>query len=131
MISPAPEAKCAKSVFQIQSPICGVDFSNNMSITQVRVNERKNNLTLPLKLLNHQLPLAWSDHEFPCKISPKTFAPKMFVPHSNLFYEKRSLILWGEETLLIFKSFTISKSSFLTFSIHTMSFQAKLPSHCF
>ena len=41
MKSPTPEAKCAKGVFQIQSPISVVDFSN-MSITQVRVNERKN-----------------------------------------------------------------------------------------
>ena len=42
MKSPTPEVKCAKGVFQIQSPICGVNFSNNISITQVRVNERKN-----------------------------------------------------------------------------------------
>ena len=42
MKSPIPEAKCAKGVFQIQSPICGVKFSNNISITQFRVNERKN-----------------------------------------------------------------------------------------
>ena len=40
--SPTQEAKCAKSVFQIQSPICGVKFSNNKSVTQVRVNEMKN-----------------------------------------------------------------------------------------
>ena len=42
MKSPTPEAKCAKGVFQIQSPICGVNFSNNISITQVKVNEREN-----------------------------------------------------------------------------------------
>ena len=42
MKSPTPEAKCAKGVFQIQSPICGVNFSNNISITQARVNKRKN-----------------------------------------------------------------------------------------
>ena len=42
MKSPTPEAKCAEGVFQIQSPICGVNFSNNISITQVRVNESKN-----------------------------------------------------------------------------------------
>ena len=53
MKSPTPEAKCAKGVFQIQSPICGVNFSNNISITQVSVNERKTNLTRPLKPLNH------------------------------------------------------------------------------
>ena len=39
--------------FKAQSPICGVNFSNNTSITKVRVNERKTNLTRPLKPLNH------------------------------------------------------------------------------
>ena len=39
--SPTREAKFAKDIFQIQSPICGVNFSNNISITQVRLNERK------------------------------------------------------------------------------------------
>ena len=53
MKSPAPEAKFANVVFQIQSPICGVNFSNNITITQVRVNERKTNLTRPLKPPNH------------------------------------------------------------------------------
>ena len=42
MKPPTPEAKCAKGVFQIQSPIGGVSFPNNISITQVKVNERKN-----------------------------------------------------------------------------------------
>ena len=37
-----PEAKYAKGVFQIQSPLCGVNFSNNISITRVRNNERRN-----------------------------------------------------------------------------------------
>ena len=40
--TPNPEAKCAKVVFQIKSPICGVNFSNNISIALVKVNERKN-----------------------------------------------------------------------------------------
>ena len=42
MKSPTPEAKCAKGVFQIQSSICGVNFSNDISTIQVRVNEREN-----------------------------------------------------------------------------------------
>ena len=42
MKSPFLENKCAKGVFQIQSPISGVNFLSNISITQVRVNERKN-----------------------------------------------------------------------------------------
>ena len=38
----------------------------------------------------------------------------------------------GEETLcFIFKSFPISKSSSQTFVVQTMTFQAKLPGHCF
>ena len=37
----------------------------------------------------------------------------------------------GEETLCItFISFPTSKSSFLTFVVQIMTFQAKLPSHC-
>ena len=42
MKSPTPETKGAKGVFQIQSTICGVTFSINISITQVRVTEEKN-----------------------------------------------------------------------------------------
>ena len=38
----------AEDVFQIQSPICGANFSNNISIAQVRVNERKPNLTFEI-----------------------------------------------------------------------------------
>ena len=57
MKSPTPEAQCAKGVFQIQSPIqspiCGVYFSNNISIPQVRVNKGKLNLIQPLKPFNH------------------------------------------------------------------------------
>ena len=37
MKSPTPEAKCAKGVFQIQSPTRGVNVSNNISITQASV----------------------------------------------------------------------------------------------
>ena len=44
MKSLTPEAKCAEGVFQIQSPICSVNFSNNRSTTQVRFNERKTEL---------------------------------------------------------------------------------------
>ena len=42
MKSPTPQAECAKAVFQIQSPICSANLSNNISITQVKVNDRKN-----------------------------------------------------------------------------------------
>ena len=35
MESPAPEALCAKGAFQIQPPISGVNFSNNISIPHI------------------------------------------------------------------------------------------------
>ena len=37
----SPERQCAKSDFQIQPSISGVDLSNNMTIPQVRVNMRE------------------------------------------------------------------------------------------
>ena len=50
---PTSEAWCVEGVFQIQSPVCGVNFLNNILLTQVRISENKLNLTLPLKPLNH------------------------------------------------------------------------------
>ena len=41
MKSPTPEAQCAEGVFQMQSSICDVYFSNNISILQVRINKRE------------------------------------------------------------------------------------------
>ena len=35
------EKYCAKDVFQIQTPISSVNFSNNISIPQVRINIRE------------------------------------------------------------------------------------------
>ena len=75
MKSPTPEAQCAEGVFQIQSIICGVNFSNNISITQVRVNERKTNWTGPLKPLNYLLP---SFHDL--IISPHVKRPPKNLP---------------------------------------------------
>ena len=34
------EAQCAESLFQIQSPICGVNFSNVVSIPKIKINKR-------------------------------------------------------------------------------------------
>ena len=45
MKPPTPEEQCTEGVFQIQSLICGVSFTNNISITQAKVNVRKINLT--------------------------------------------------------------------------------------
>ena len=42
MKSQSPEKKCAECAAQIQFPICDANFSNNISITQVRVNDREN-----------------------------------------------------------------------------------------
>ena len=36
MKSPTPEAQCAEGFFQIQPPIYNVNFSNNISISQVK-----------------------------------------------------------------------------------------------
>ena len=44
MKSPNPETQCPKDIFQIQSPICSVYFSNNLSIPQIRVNKRETEL---------------------------------------------------------------------------------------
>ena len=46
MKCPTLEAHYAEDIFQIQSPICGVYFSNNMWIPQVRVNKRETELDL-------------------------------------------------------------------------------------
>ena len=37
MKSPTLEGSCVDCVFQIQSPICGVNFSNNILIPQIRL----------------------------------------------------------------------------------------------
>ena len=50
---PTPETECAEGVFQIQAHICGIKFSSNISINEVRVNEKKTNLNQRLKPLNH------------------------------------------------------------------------------
>ena len=41
MKSSPEETQCAKGVFQIQPPISGANFSNNISTPQVRVNMRE------------------------------------------------------------------------------------------
>ena len=52
MKSITPEAKRPKGVFQIPYPICGVTFSNNISIISGSMRG-KNNLTRPLKALKN------------------------------------------------------------------------------
>ena len=45
MKSPSPEAYYAEGVFQIQATICVVNFSNIISIPEVRVNKRETELS--------------------------------------------------------------------------------------
>ena len=81
------EARC----FQIQSPICYVKFSNNVSVRWVRVNERKTNLNRPLKSYNHHLPslldLIISPH---VQHLPINLPKKVFSPMRSFFAKKRS-----------------------------------------
>ena len=93
MKSSIPEAKFAKGVFQIQSPISVVNFSNNISKTQIRVNEWKKYLYSTFRTLqpltsNH----ASSDHKSRCKTTYQKFAQIILVPHAKLFYYKGSTI---------------------------------------
>ena len=89
-----PEVQRAEGVFQSQSHICGVNFSNNISIIQVRVNERKTNLTKPLKVLNHSLlPL----HDLvisPYVKHPPLNLPQNFVPPCQAFLRKKFPHTW-------------------------------------
>ena len=55
MKSPILEAQCAEDGFQIQSPICGANFSNIISITEVSVSERKTEVDFIFNLLNINL----------------------------------------------------------------------------
>ena len=50
MNSPTPEAQCVKDIFQIQSPICGIHFSNNKSILQIRINCKETELDSTLDI---------------------------------------------------------------------------------
>ena len=81
------QARC----FQIQSPICYVKFSNNVSVRRIRVNDRKTNLNRPLKSYNHHLPslldLIISPH---VQHPPINFPKKVFSPMRSFFALKRS-----------------------------------------
>ena len=127
MKSPTSEAKFVEGAFQIQSPILGVNFSNNMYLWN---------------LLTTDFPLAWSDHYTQCKTLPSHPSPpkkkkkdltKKVYPTMKIFMKKvLPYFVGGEDTLcFIFKSFPISISSSLTFVVQAMPFQAKLLSYCF
>ena len=88
----------------------GVNFSNNISITQVRINERNTDLTRPLQPPNHELPplhgLIISPHvNYSAVKLPKNIWNLM----QSFFLEKVPSNFWGKETLcFIFISFPIS-----------------------
>ena len=99
-----PEAKCAKGVFQIQSPIFGVNF-----------------------------PFICSDHYSSYKTYPKNLPEKVCSPMQSFLMKKvPPYFVGGEDTLcFIFKSFPTSNSSYLTLVVENITFQETLPSHCF
>ena len=79
MNSPTPEAQCVKDVFQIQSPVCDVYFSNNILIPQTRVNNRaatwfdlRHLLTINLKDKSLHYSKGWLGFIFSC-VSQGTF----------------------------------------------------------
>ena len=113
MKSQTLKAQCAEGVFQIQSTICGVNFSNTISITQIRVNERKTNLTRPLKppLTINFSPCIFSSL-VPCKTTPHKFAQKVCSPCKCFLRKKLLYTLQGQKQTLcfIFTYFPISKS---------------------
>ena len=82
MKSPTTEAQCA-CIFKIQSPICGANFSNNISITQLRVNERRTNLTGPNFPLMHNLIISLHVKH------PPQICPRKFVPSCKAFFTKK------------------------------------------
>ena len=51
MKSPTPKAQCLGGIVKIQPPTCDVNFSNNISIPQVRVNKRETELDSIFKIL--------------------------------------------------------------------------------
>ena len=89
--NPQPKRHSIQDVFQIQSPICGVNVSNNMSITHVKVSERKTDLNFETSL-----PLSSSSYDLiicPHLKYPPINLLRKFVSHAKLLYGKSSPIL--------------------------------------
>ena len=95
----------------------------------------KLNLTRPLKALNHYLPPLHDNIISPLVKHPSINLPKKSLfSHAKLFYEKSSPILCREERkhYALFSCLSsFLKMLSLTFVVKTMTFRAKLPSHCF
>ena len=106
-----PQRHSVQKMFSVPYfSIRGVNFSNNISITQVRINERNTNLTRPLQPPNHELsPL----HDLMISPHVKHSAIKLLKNICSLmqsfFLEKVPSNFWGVETLcVIFISFPIA-----------------------
>ena len=96
--NPQPQSQCAEGVFQIQFIICDANFSNNISITQVRVNDRKTSLSRPLKRLKHYFsPLYYliiNPYVKHPPAHPHKFVQKSIFLHAKLLYEKGDTMLY-------------------------------------
>ena len=68
----------SEPVFQIQFPICGVNFSNNILMTQVRVNERETELGWTFEAIIPQV-----------NYLPINFPRKFCSPLAKLFLRKK------------------------------------------
>ena len=95
-ILPAPEELCAKGVFQIQPPISGVNFSNNMSAPPYNMTETLeplNLLTINLKDESFLNSLELSGVNLQVDIPPssgKNFRFTVFTLLKNAFCETPS-----------------------------------------
>ena len=107
-----------------------------ISITQVRANERKTNLTRPLKLLTITFPtcMIWSLVPHVKHPPPQKFRQKDLFPRAKLFFTKKvtPYFVGEEETLcFILTSFSIPKSFIPNFCGINYDLSSKIPSHCF
>ena len=80
--------------------------------------------------INFPLCMIWS--LVLCKTSHRKNCPKFLPPCKTLFWKRFPHTLQGGrgDTMSYLQTFPISKISSLTSVVHTMTFQAKLPTHC-
>ena len=84
-----PEHSVQNVFFKFSLLFFGVNFSNNISINQVRVNERKTNVIGLWNLLTINFSLAWSGNCSPCKIfSPISLTKTVCFPMQSFFAKK-------------------------------------------
>ena len=130
-----------KAFFEFSALFVVLTFSNDMSVTQVRINEKKTYLTRPLKRLNHYLPppLPPTTPLHDLIISPNVKRLPINFPTNacslmqSFFAKKVSPDLSVERRHYALSSYlsTFLKVSSPTFVVQTMTFQVKLTSHYF